>query len=161
MVSVVSVPLDAQVRYAGLIVDATVAEVLPDVTETVTLEPGSAEAQIQAKQGLPATAVLTSGRVEFTVNDVWKGASGRTVVLRIPPIGLDSVPDFQPGDRFVLLLQRYDDTLYGPAGLPDGFWYVAPDLRVYPAGLTPDLQQYSGAGLPALKSTVKAIERKG
>jgi len=153
----VPMSLEDQVKTATLIVDATVAQVLPNETRPLPVEPGSAEDRIDAKIG-NTQPTATFGRITVTVNEVLKGQADHSIVMEISPFALDCSPDFAPGDRMVLFLFQDDAGRYFSVSLQDAYWYVARDARVYPAVLTDQVKAYSGNGLGPFKSAINAIK---
>jgi len=150
--------LTDQIATATLVVDATVKQVLPDVTKTVDVKPGSAEDMANQKAGHTGSDTVTFGAVAFTVNDVLLGSIGSSLVMEISPYAMGCVPDFRPGDRMVLFLYQPSDGSYRSVSMQDSYWYVAKDQKVYPAVVTDKLKEYSGKGLGPFKSQINQIK---
>jgi len=155
-ITTVPLSLSEQVTGASLIVDATVARVLPDETVPLNVDPNSPEGQINAKIGADPTTI-TYGVISFRVGQVLKGTAAQTVTMKISPLARDCSPDFQPGDRLVLMLAKSANGDYFSVAIQDAYWYVASDLRVYPAVVTDQLRQYSGTTLASFEASVKNV----
>lgn len=148
------------VANAELIVDATVAEVLPEKTVTFVPEEGSPEQKEQEKWGT-GDYVYKHLPIKLNVNDVWAGnLETSSVTFYITPLMADSVPDFKPGDRMVFFLATLNDG-YGPSTTKGSLYYVASDDKIYPTLLSDTLKDYSGKKLGDFKRDVQeAWEQK-
>jgi len=157
-VTTVPTTLAQQATDATLIIDATVAKVLPNETVKVNLDPNSPEGKINQKTGTGATTV-TYGVISLKVGDVLKGSADQSITMRISPLALDCAPQFKAGDRLMLFLAKNLNGDYFSVSLQDAYWYIASDSRVYPAVVTDQLRQYSGITLKAFEADVKAARR--
>ena len=152
-------PLSDQVAEATLIVDATVTQVKSNKTEILHLDPNSPEGIIAEMSGQGLEQSLTFGFVDFEVSKVLKGTARTNLTMKISPVALGAVPDFQPGDRFILLLRENPDGDLFSVRLQEAYWYVAKDSKVYPSVLTDELKQYSGTDLSSFKSDIETMQR--
>lgn len=148
--------LGDQVKASSLIVDATVAEVLPDETREFTPEKGSVDEKIFAENGMQS-AKYTVRPIKLNIVSTMKGKSdGETVTLYIPPAGLDCAPQFKKGDRLVFMLSSYADGYTGTT-LQDGYYHVSADSKIYPAVVTDQLKAQSGRKLDDFENEIKTL----
>ena len=130
-----------QVDLSTLIVDATVAEVKP-IENRVSITPY----QVQP--------------IYLTVNEKLMGTDdSKQILMYITNIQFGCVPDFQPGDRFILLLCEYEDG-YQTMAIHEGFFYVAADDKVYPASVTEKMRSHSGQSLNGFKSEIHSLAQQ-
>ena len=154
-----STSLEEQVGMTTLIIDATVAEVKPVETRVFVPEGGTGEKAIYDKQGIGSSTYQVQP-IYLTVNDKLMGTDdSKQILMYIKHAQLGCVPDFQPGDRLIFLLDKYHDGYASPL-LNSGFYYVAADDKVYPAGLTEKLLSHSGQSLNGFKSEIHSLAQQ-
>ena len=142
------------VTSSDLIVDATVRQVLPEMSEVYVPEEGSPEQKIQEQQGL-GDYVFEHRPIELEIHDVWTGSvDSPTLTLRITAEEYQSVPDFQPGDRLIFFLS-YVQGIYYLSDPRGGLYYVAFDDKVYPTFLFETIKEYSGKKVGDFKRDVQ------
>lgn len=78
--------------------------------------------------------------------------------MSIVAFGLESSPDFQIGNRFILTLKKYTDGTYTPVTFVSSYFFVAEDDKVYPAGEESWTQKFSGMELSECVSEFEVID---
>ena len=91
---------------SDIVVEATVEKVNP--VETIAHYPAanSAEAMVLQKDGKSHYDIPVQ-RIELKVDDYIIGNGEQHIIMPIVSLNLESCPDFKPGDRFVLALNKY------------------------------------------------------
>ncbi|MGI5895529.1 MAG: hypothetical protein ACOX6U_01105 [Oscillospiraceae bacterium] len=150
MASVGAVSFEDQMEETQIIADVTVKQLLPDVTrQYIPTEYEETELGM-----LPFE--YTVKRVELTVNETWAGAENETLIMTISPVASFCVPDFNIGDRFVMILNPYDEG-YGLVSIISSCFYVAGDEKVYPGTLQQPMTRVSGMDLTSFKQELQAL----
>lgn len=131
---------------SDLILDATILEVTPDQLWLPVPGEGFVDAGTRA-HSIPDTRMkgkLLRLRVNRTVAGRVK-ACDPTVFLHTN--SLYFLPDFQPGERLVFLLEKDTGNTFGPVYQGKSFFYIAADSRVYPTHVLEDTIPFSGMEL--------------
>lgn len=142
-------PLDAQMKYSQLIVDATVKEGLT-VEEN---RPSQEEIDALGDK----VGAYSTGRVRMSVNEVIYGEPVNEFNLYLTPAMQDCAPDYKPGDRFVFILQPYQDGYYTITAV-NSIFYVAYDEKVYLASLDEPYMRISGNELQNFKDELRELK---
>lgn len=149
-------PFEKQLELSEIVVDATVNKVYPKEKREYVPEPGSVEARVYEEMGVK-NAYYSVLKVEMRANEYVKGNAGETFIMSIVAFNLDSAPDFKPGDRFLLTLDRYIDGTYCNVTPVSSYFFVAHDEKTYPAGDDAPTQRFSGKNLSAVKQDIKRM----
>ncbi len=156
----IDLSLSDQVINSNLIVDATVANVLPEETRKYNPQAGTAEAKIYEKQGINESE-YTLRPIEITINETLKGTNNsKTITMYIMPFGLDCSPNFKKGDHMIFMLRKNGDGGYNSVSLQDSYYYIAADNKVYPALVTDLTKTQSGKNLNDFKNDIKSLATK-
>ena len=141
---------------SDLVIEATVQEVYPLDTIEHYPEPGSAEALSLQKAGTDHYDIPVQ-RVKLRVNDLILGEAEEYIIMPIVSVNLDSCPDFEPGDRFVLALREYMYGGFTNTAPVASYFFVSDDNKVYPAGEEQDFLRFSGMNLEQFKLTLENL----
>lgn len=153
------VAFEDQVEASELVVEATVQKVYPIEQRVLIPQKGSPEAAALAKNG-DTSIVYNALVVEMKADDYIKGNAGETFKMSIVAYHLDSSPDFNVGDRFLLTLGEYVDGTYSPVTHVSSYFFVADDNKIYPAGNDTPTLKYSGMDLFSAKRDISIISEK-
>lgn len=148
MASVGTASFEEQMEYTEVIADVTVEELLPSVTRQYN--PTEYEQTVLEMEPFDYTV----RRVKLIVNDTWAGTEQQTITLTISPVSSFCVPDFHVGDRFVMILNSYDEG-YGFVSVISSCFYVAYDEKVYPGTLQEPTSRASGMSLSDFKNELQ------
>lgn len=150
MASVGTASFEEQMEYTEVIADVTVEELLPSVTRQYN--PTEYEQTVLEMEPFDYTV----RRVKLIVNDTWAGTEQQTITLTISPVSSFCVPDFHVGDRFVMILNSYDEG-YGFVSVISSCFYVAYDEKVYPGTLQEPTSRASGMSLNDFKNELQTV----
>lgn len=149
--------MEEQLEMSELVVDASVLAVYPLETRQFVPASGTYEAEIYEKLGITSSPYSVL-KVKMKANEYIKGNAGDTFTMSIVAFGLESSPDFQIGNRFILTLKKYTDGTYTPVTFVSSYFFVAEDDKVYPAGEESWTQKFSGMELSECVSEFEVID---
>jgi hypothetical protein len=139
------------------IVKAKVTKVFPMVSETFIPDAGTPFAEYLEKTG-QKEYLAKSYPVEILIQEVLKGdisKENQEIFLYRSEIIYEASPTMNVNDIFVLFLdKRKTVNDYIPVRPQEGFYYYAVDNKVYPAVVTPVLQDTSGMEYVNFKSKI-------
>lgn len=153
------IPVEDQIKSADIVVDVTVLRVYPMEIRKFIPAKGSLEALALEKAGGKSIRYAFV-KVEMQANDYMKGNAGGTFEMTIAGFNVDSIPDFQVGNRFLLTLADNDEGGFTVVTPVSSYFFIADDDKVYPAGNDTPTSRFSGMDLSDVKRDFSLIARE-